>query len=84
MKLTGNLKKQVEKVETREAARDAIASAGMLLNDDELDQVAGGTEPDVKIGSMRGPQRCAKCKKELPIGWKGAWCQQCEKKLFGG
>ena len=43
MKLTGNLKKQVEKAETREAARETIAQAGMLLNDEELDQVAGGT-----------------------------------------
>ena len=42
MKLTGDLKKRVEKAETREAARETIADAGMLLNDDELDQVAGG------------------------------------------
>ena len=42
MKLTGELKKRVEKTKTREAARETIAQAGMLLNDDELDQVAGG------------------------------------------
>ena len=42
MKLTGNLKTQVEKAETREAVRETIANAGMLLNDDELDQVSGG------------------------------------------
>ena len=40
MKLTGELKKKVEKAETREAARETIAQAGMLLNDDELDQVS--------------------------------------------
>ena len=42
MKLTGDLKKKVEKAKTREAARETIAQAGMLLNDDELDQVSGG------------------------------------------
>ena len=42
MKLTGELKKKVEKAETREAARETIANAGMLLNDAELDQVSGG------------------------------------------
>ena len=44
MKLTGDLKKRVEKAETREAARETIADAGMLLNDDELDMVAGGQD----------------------------------------
>ena len=43
MKLTGDLKKKVEKAETREAARETIEKAGMLLDDEELDQVAGGT-----------------------------------------
>ena len=42
MKLTGMLKKQVEKAETREAAKETIAKAGMLLTDDKLDQVSGG------------------------------------------
>ena len=42
MKLTGNLKKQVEKAQTREEAKEAIENAGMLLEDDELDMVAGG------------------------------------------
>ena len=42
MKLIGNLKKKVENAETKEEARNAIAKAGMLLTDDELDKVAGG------------------------------------------
>ena len=42
MKLTGNLKKQVESAPTKEEKREAIKQAGMLLSDDELDQVAGG------------------------------------------
>ena len=47
MKLTGELKRQVEKAETKEEAREAIAKAGMLLTDDELDQVSGGAGPNV-------------------------------------
>ncbi len=44
MKLTGNLKKEVENAQTKEEARDAIKKAGMLLNDDELEMVSGGAE----------------------------------------
>ena len=42
MKLTGNLKKQVEKAETKNEKKSLIENAGMLLNDDELEQVSGG------------------------------------------
>ena len=42
MKLTGNLKTQVDNAPTKEEKREAIKQAGMLLTDDELDQVAGG------------------------------------------
>ena len=42
MKLTGNLKKQVEQTESKEEAKKVIEDAGMLLTDDELDRVAGG------------------------------------------
>ncbi|MCR5024378.1 MAG: hypothetical protein K6A90_08620 [Lachnospiraceae bacterium] len=42
MKLTGKLKKQVEKAQTKEEAREAIKKAGMLLDDDELELVSGG------------------------------------------
>ena len=42
MKLTGNLKTQVDNAPTKEEKREAIKKAGMLLSDDELDQVAGG------------------------------------------
>ncbi len=44
MKLTGNLKKQVEKAENKEETKDLIKDAGMELTDEELDQVAGGGE----------------------------------------
>ena len=43
MKLTGKLKKQVESAATKEEKREAIKQAGMLLTDDELDQVSGGS-----------------------------------------
>ncbi len=46
MKLTGNLKKQVEKAETKEEKKSLIEDAGMELTDEELDQVAGGYAVD--------------------------------------
>ena len=42
MKLTGNLKKQVEKAETKDEKKSLIENAGILLNDDELEMVSGG------------------------------------------
>ena len=42
MELTGELKEKVEKAESKEEAKKTIEEAGMILNDDELDQVAGG------------------------------------------
>ena len=42
MKLTGNLKEQVEKSESRDEKRNVIEQAGMILTDDELDMVTGG------------------------------------------
>ena len=44
MKLTGNLKKQVESAPTKEEKRETIKQAGMRLSDDELDQVSGGID----------------------------------------
>ncbi len=46
MKLTGKLKEKVEKTENREEAKEIIrnagAEAGLVLNDEELDEVSGG------------------------------------------
>ena len=42
MKLTGKLKEQVEKAETKEEKKSLIEDAGMELTDEELDQVSGG------------------------------------------
>ena len=44
MELTGKLKEQVEKAETREEAKKVIEEAGISLTDEELDQVAGGQQ----------------------------------------
>ncbi len=42
MKLIGNLKKQVEKAETKEEKKSLIENAGMLINDAEMEMVSGG------------------------------------------
>ena len=42
MKLIGQLKNKVEKAETKEEAKKIIREAGMLLDDQEMDQVIGG------------------------------------------
>ncbi len=45
MKLVGDLKDKVAKTQGMEEKRAAIAKAGMELNDNELEQVCGGTDP---------------------------------------
>ena len=42
MKLIGNLRETVSKAKTKEEARNTIRKAGMLLTDEELEQIAGG------------------------------------------
>jgi len=54
MKLIGNLKKQVDQTESREEARSLIEKAGMLLEDDELENVAGGIDWESIFGTS-GP-----------------------------
>ena len=49
MKLTGNLKKQVEKAETKDEKKSLIENAGMLLNDDELELVSGGRSGKLEL-----------------------------------
>ena len=51
MKLVGELKEQVEKAGTKAEAKGLIEKAGMLLTDEELDTVSGGTAPSSGIGS---------------------------------
>ncbi len=52
MKHIGNLKKQVEKAETKDEKKSLIENAGMLLNDDELEKVAGGGYGDNRFYVM--------------------------------
>jgi bacteriocin-like protein len=51
MKLTSELKEKVEKTESKEEAKKTIEAAGMILSDDELDQVSGGAGfyPDEEV-----------------------------------
>lgn len=43
MQLIGNLKKQVEKTNSKAEAKELIKNAGMMLTDEELEMVAGGS-----------------------------------------
>ena len=43
MELIGNLRKKVDKANTKEEKRELIEKAGMKLNDMELEMVSGGT-----------------------------------------
>ena len=49
MKLTRELKEQVEKAESVEEKRQLIEDAGMELSDEELEQIAGG------LGNLKNP-----------------------------
>jgi len=42
MKLTGDLKKQVEKAKSKQEKKSLIENAGMLLTDEEVETVSGG------------------------------------------
>ena len=46
MEIIGKLKENVEKAETKEEAKEIIRNAGeeagLVLNDEELDEVSGG------------------------------------------
>ena len=50
MKLIGDLKKQVEKTNTKEEAKEVIEKAGMQLTDDELDCITGGEGEHPELG----------------------------------
>jgi len=50
MELTGKLKETVENCKSREQVKEEIEKAGMILNEKELDSVAGGiTVPPVPL-----------------------------------
>ena len=47
MELTGELKEKVEKAENRDQAKKLIEEAGILLDDEEMEQVSGGLRAPV-------------------------------------
>ena len=49
MELSKELKEKLEKAENEEEAKKVLEEAGITLNDDELDQVAGGLPRQIKI-----------------------------------
>ena len=51
MKLTGRLKQEVDNIDSMDGKKDAIKKAGMMLTDDELEQVSGGSWQE-GIGGM--------------------------------
>ena len=55
MKLTGELKEKVEQAETKEEAKITIEEAGMILDDAELDQVAGGRIKQIGVDDKGNP-----------------------------
>ena len=54
MKLTDELKTQVDHAPTKEEKRDAIKKAGMLLSDDELEKVALSDDDAEKVAGGHG------------------------------
>ena len=50
MELTKELKERIERAQSKEEAKQILEEAGIILDDAELDQVAGGypvlTDPD--------------------------------------
>ena len=56
MNLTGELKEQVERKETKEETKELIKEtmedAGMILSDEELDQISGGVVDGIDGESM--------------------------------
>ena len=52
MELTGKLKEELSKCETREEAKDKLKKAGIVLSDKELDSVAGGGRDPCKQAEL--------------------------------
>ena len=57
MQLTGELKEKVETAKSAEDAKKILEEAGMILDDAELDQVAGGMSEGINWGLERAGQK---------------------------
>ena len=64
MKLVGKLKEQVENATSKEEAKEAIAKAGMLLSDNEMELVTGGE--GIEVTMMVNPNECLICGNDEP------------------
>ena len=71
MKLIGELKKQVEETNSKEEAKEVIEKAGMLLSDEELDNVTGG-----ESGESHPDFGYCQCSNGKPGPW-GLTCPVC-------
>ena len=74
MKLTGNLKKQVDQTESREEARSLIEKAGVQLTDGELDQVAGGWGEGPMLFEIPVLVKCDACGNMIRKGYPCLFC----------
>ena len=72
MKLIGDLKKLVEETNSKEEAKEVIENAGMLLSDDELDNVVGGASGNNEENGCGGLAYC-----HCPYGKPGPYGQTC-------
>ena len=64
MQLIGDLKKQVEKANSKEEAKEIIADAGMMLTDDELNMVTGGKRDEGIVGIC---PECRELARQIPL-----------------
>ena len=67
MKLIGKLKENVEKAENKEHAKEIIAEAGMLLDDTELDKVAGGVVHHIDHGTSADIIATQQLHRDMPV-----------------
>ena len=88
MQLIGKLKEKVDNAQDQSEIKSLIADAGMLLSDDELSAVAGGSEGNGFISkivpedrkSTFSKKKCPKCKAGLRNYMQGAtgkWSGDC-------
>ena len=71
MKLTGKLKENVEKAESKEQAKKLIAKAGMELTDEEMDMVSGGCDAIERLKSIDDDSKI-RCKETTELNKKTA------------
>ena len=70
MRLTGDLKEKVEKVNTKEEAKEIIKDAGMILTDDELLAVSGGAFGSLSLEDI---------KKMWKVSPRAGFCPYCNR-----